>query len=169
MNTKPRYSSMAIANWFIENLSRVDPLKLQKLIYFAHGWHLALRDQPLIDELIEAWDYGPVVPSVYHEFKAFGNQRIPALGTSIVRKPDGKLLLLTPRILGDDEDAGRFLQKIRDTYSKYTGIQLSTETHKPGSPWAVTRARYPNRKGADIPDEDIQEYFKQLIAQQSNG
>src|SRR5208282_4587731 len=77
MNDQPQYPSMAVANWFIENLSRVDPLKLQKLVYFAHGWHLALRDQPLIDELVEAWDYGPVVPSLYHQFKRYGNQSIP--------------------------------------------------------------------------------------------
>jgi len=88
MNATPLYRSMAVANWFIDHVRNLTPLKLQKLIYYAHGWHLALRDQPLIDELIEAWEYGPVVPNVYHEFKEFGNQPITRRGTVIEMSPD---------------------------------------------------------------------------------
>src|ERR1700676_3931940 len=74
------HSALAVANWFLARAAAdgksLDPMKLQKLIYFAHGWSLALTDIPLIEEHPEAWDYGPVIPSVYHEFKLFGRKPI---------------------------------------------------------------------------------------------
>ncbi len=156
---------MAVANWFIENLKSVSPLKLQKLIYFAHGWNLALRDKPLIDELVEAWDYGPVIPSVYHEFKGFGDKPITELGTTFeMRKstlnPLGKrIFLVTPKVPQTDEYTIKLLRKVVDVYGKYTGGQLSTMTHQPGTPWYITKQKYPDRKGVDIQDSEIKEYF----------
>ena len=47
-------------------------LRLQKLLYFAQGWHLARYGKPLFDDDIEAWQYGPVVPSVYNAYKQYG-------------------------------------------------------------------------------------------------
>src|SRR6185437_3402754 len=46
-------------------------LKLQKLLYYAQGWHLALYDKPLFRERIEAWPHGPVVPPIYGKFKQY--------------------------------------------------------------------------------------------------
>ena len=57
------YSAKAVANYFLarakESGETLSPMKLQKLIYFAHGWHLAVFDAPLLDEEVQAWDYGP--------------------------------------------------------------------------------------------------------------
>ena len=47
-------------------------LRLQKLLYFAQGWHLARFGRPLFDASIEAWPYGPVVPEVYRAYKEYG-------------------------------------------------------------------------------------------------
>ena len=66
------YSALAIANFFLENHKSISPMKLQKLVYFAHGWNLAISNNPLIKEPIEAWDYGPVISTIYNEFKLFG-------------------------------------------------------------------------------------------------
>ena len=164
MNSKPRSTSMAVANWFVENASDISPLKLQKLIYFAHGWHLALRDQPLIDEYIEAWDYGPVVPSVYHEFKEFGNRPINIPGTTIELSGDTKFRIVTPRLSPEsDQSVEALLKKIFEVYGAYSALRLSADTHKVGTPWEETRKLHPNRKGVDIDDELIQAYFKKLI------
>jgi uncharacterized phage-associated protein len=62
-------SAIAVANWFIEQ-NRIAPsdlthLKIQKMLYFAQGWHLAYFDVPLFEDPIEAWKYGPVVRPVY--------------------------------------------------------------------------------------------------------
>ena len=69
------YSAKAPANYFIGKYGRfkISPLKLQKLVYISHGWHLAIFDRELVDdEYAEAWQYGPVFPSLYHEFTEFG-------------------------------------------------------------------------------------------------
>ena len=165
MNSKPLYRSMAVANWFIDHVSKITPLKLQKLIYYAHGWNLALRDGPLIDELVEAWEYGPVVPSVYHEFKRYGNQPIAEHGTVIEMSPDRKIRIFAPEIPVQDEGTGKLLDKIVEVFGSRSALQLSADTHQAGTPWSKTREKNPNRKNVDIPDESIQQYFKRIAAQ----
>src|SRR5437762_397203 len=74
------YSARALANTFLELAKEegksLSPLQLQKLVYYAHGWNLGIRNAPLIDAPIEAWRFGPVVQSLYHEFKEYGNNPI---------------------------------------------------------------------------------------------
>ena len=76
-------TALEIANYFIEKSldSGVDltPMKLNKLVYIAHGWYLGLSDRPLIGEAAQAWKYGPVIPSIYHRFKAYGGAQITSL------------------------------------------------------------------------------------------
>src|SRR6185369_6756877 len=74
------FDPRAVANRLLE-LARerqliIDPMKVQKLIYYAHGWHLALTGKPLLDRSVEAWQYGPVLPDVYRAFQEFGAQPI---------------------------------------------------------------------------------------------
>jgi uncharacterized phage-associated protein len=45
------------------------PMKLQKLVYYAQGFHLAIYNKPLFTEQIEAWDHGPVCPALYRKYK----------------------------------------------------------------------------------------------------
>jgi uncharacterized phage-associated protein len=169
----PPYSSIAIANWFIRNLKPVTPLKLQKLIYYAHGWHLALRDNPLIDELVEAWEFGPVIPSVYHEFKDFGNRPITTFGTEFDILPDtapeDRVIFVTPQVPKEDSDTTSLLKKIAEQYGKYSGSQLSTMTHQPGTPWFEIHKQNPLRKGVDIPDDEIKNYFCKFVKKKSDG
>jgi len=163
-NTMP-YLAIAVANNFIELANRdgdktVTPMKLQKLVYFAHGWHLAFTEEPLIKEHVEAWKFGPVIPSVYHEFKDYGDDTIPKLAT-IFDLDSGTLDLVTPRI-AEDSQAIPLLNRMWETYGKYSGVQLSNATHLPGTPWYVVWEERggKNRLGTDIPDELIKEYFK---------
>ncbi len=57
----------------------VSNLKLQKLLYYCQGFHLALNGSPLFDAIIEHWDHGPVVPESYHEYKHHGKAPIPPI------------------------------------------------------------------------------------------
>lgn len=57
--------------------SDITPVKLQKLLYYCQGYHLALTGRPLFADVIEAWDLGPVVASVYGEYKQYSKQSIP--------------------------------------------------------------------------------------------
>ena len=54
-------------------------LKLQKLVYYAQAWHLALFDEPLFDDPIEAWVHGPVVSSLYSKFPEHRQRLNPGL------------------------------------------------------------------------------------------
>lgn len=51
-------------------------LKLQKLLYLAQAYYLAKLGRPLFSEKIEAWQYGPVIPEVYNEFRKHGSNPI---------------------------------------------------------------------------------------------
>ena len=67
-----------VARWFLSrNLVRAEPdlisnLKLQKLLYYAQGLHLAMHNKPLFLDHIVAWQYGPVVESVYRIYAGYG-------------------------------------------------------------------------------------------------
>ena len=84
MNTaKPRYSVFDIANYFLfksqeDDQELLSNLKLQKLVYYSQGLHLVLFNEPLFEEEIYAWTYGPVVPDLYHAYKGYGASGIPA-------------------------------------------------------------------------------------------
>lgn len=154
------YSPKAIANFFIEIAKEhgesIRPMKLQKLVYYAHGWFAGHTGKPLIDETVEAWQYGPVISSLYHEFKRFGSNPITAKATDFV---DFELVEVPPP---KEETTKKFLSNVWNSYGKYTGLTLSEMTHAEGSPWELTWKEKAGVKGADIPFERIAEHFKAL-------
>lgn len=170
------YSSLKIANALLEIGQRegdknLTPMKLQKLVYFANGWNLGVSQEPLIDEQVEAWQYGPVVPTIYNAARGFGNKPITKplekfFSESFESKPD----LLTK----DERDAVLpLLNWIWVQYGKYDGVQLSNLTHLPGTPWDQTCQQYGRNipKGTDIDQDIMQRHFedqyKSLIARQN--
>src|SRR5215469_2786509 len=82
----------------IDDGNPVTQMKLQKLVYFAHGLHLASYNEPLISEKFQAWKYGPVVPAIYRDYKLYGSS--PILDTDLLfistnlSDPDEKLELI---------------------------------------------------------------------------
>ncbi len=57
----------------------ISNLKLQKLLYYAQGLHLALHDRPLFDASIVKWTHGPVVEDIYRRYKSHGSSGIPRI------------------------------------------------------------------------------------------
>jgi uncharacterized phage-associated protein len=154
---QPR-SAIAVANEFLRitrvNHASLDQMKLQKLVFYAHGWHLGLQRFPLLDEEVEAWQYGPVIPSIYQAFKQYGTAPITASASDI--NAEGRLY--EPRLpVGYDR---LLAEKIWEEYGQYSAIQLSKMTHRPGTPWEKTwnRNTYGLRSLA-ISNELIKEYF----------
>lgn len=137
-------------------------MKLQKLIYYAHGWHLASTGKPLIDESVEAWKYGPVIPSVYHEFKSYGSGTIREKGTTIEAAECSSLRFVTPTV--HDSETKCLLDTIWEAYGGLSGVQLSNLTHKQGTPWSETFAKSGGQKGFDIPNSVIKEHFDAVAA-----
>lgn len=149
------YSPKSIANYFLELASAsgqgVSPMKLQKLVYYAHGWYAGHTGQPLIDEAIEAWPYGPVIPSLYHEFKQFGSAEINA------RAFEGAEQVSPPA----DPALRQFLDNVWKQYGQFTGARLSEMTHALGSPWDVTWKAAAGVRNAGIPFDAIIHHFTQ--------
>lgn len=158
------YDPKAIANYFLEKGNGISQMKLHKLIYYAHGWNLAIRKEPLIDEAVEAWDYGPVVRSVYYEFRDKGSAPIDRRATEVrVVRGDGPSLRVrssTPEVDPDDDETRKLLDRVWDVYGGFTALQLSTMTHKSGDPWADARSANPGVKKPDIQNAAIREHFE---------
>ncbi len=179
------YDPRAIANHFLDiaESKRVGhgalqddltPLKLQKLVYFAHGWNLALKGEPLIDEQVEAWTHGPVIPSLYFAFRNHGNQPIDAKyvdveyayamdGTPFVRSRHEPSLRDHP---GQEAYTRSLLDRIWEVYGHCTASQLSTMTHQPGTPWDTVVKKWGGKvpRGTDISMESIKAYFEELAS-----
>ena len=49
---------------------------MQKILYFIQAEFLVSENEPCFYEEIEAWNFGPVVPEVYHVYKIFGGSNI---------------------------------------------------------------------------------------------
>ena len=172
MPTVP-YDPKAIANFFLalaETEGRsITPLQLTKLVYIAHGWHLGLTGQPLLNENPEAWQYGPVLPSIYHEFKNFGNAAITMRATEFDLRTFGLKEVTLPNDQ-TTEPLKKFLREVWHIYGKKSGLELSSLTHQPGTPWYKTwfESGGNARKGVDIPDQLIREHY-QFLKQRNAG
>ncbi len=135
-------------------------MQLIKLVYIAHGWHLALQQQPLLDEPVEAWKFGPVIASLYHEFKTYGNSAIKEKASEFDFDENA---FVTPE-LDADERTRALLRRVWDVYSPMSGIQLSGLTHREGTPWDTVwnKLGKKGRRHAIIPNDLIAKHFIEL-------
>lgn len=120
-----------------DNSHEITHLKLQKLLYFLHGEYLAKTERLLIDEQFEAWQYGPVVPKVYEQYKSFGGKPI---GTTYYPSIDIETKTEKFFVVGkNNNDFWEVLEKTWKKYGHLSGTQLSTLSHETGSPWSQTK------------------------------
>lgn len=142
------HDSNKIANEFLrlakDSGLSLTPMQLLKLVFIAHGWMLGLYGEPLIADDVQAWKYGPVIPRLYRSIRHFRDK--PVKG-----------------VLGSEDDVDLtdfehdLISQVYKNYGQYTGIELSTLTHQPGSPWALTyQDDVPDLK---ISDEVIKHYY----------
>lgn len=161
------YPALSVANAFLdiakEKGAQLTNMKLQKLLYFAHGWSLALRNQPLIDEQVEAWQYGPVFQSVYHEFKRFGASPISCKASELIPVRFAEWQELEYPV-PDSPEVIDLLKSVWNTYGVFSAADLSRITHTEGSPWYRAFEESGGAKNTDIPKEYIEEHFKELAS-----
>ena len=167
------FSSEAVANELLRLAERdgkpITPMKLQKLAYIAHGWHLGLLDTPLLDEQVEAWKYGPVIPSLYHEFKEFRMRPITGRASTFAMLPSGGFKIHEPTMSDEDPEAAKpsmdVVEAVYKSYKDYTAVQLSNATHRPETPWHdVYEVEWKGNppQGTDIPTHKIRAHYKKL-------
>lgn len=146
---KMSYQAIDIANKLLtrakreENGELMSNLKLQKMLYYEQGFHLAYFGTPLFEDEIEAWMYGPVVPSVYEHFKAFGRQGIDPGTVEVIKL---------------EEEAEVLFEDVFQVYAVYSAIGLMERTHKE-APWKNT----PTGTGSVIDQKLMKSFFKKRL------
>lgn len=100
-----------------ESYKNITNLKLQKILFYTQAWYLANYGEAVFSDEIHAWEYGPVVPSVYHEYKKFKRDPI-------------QLDFNDLDISNIDTDTKLYLDNIWEAYKHYSGLQLVDFTHK---------------------------------------
>jgi len=152
------YDPRALANAILDHTAAcgfgVTNMALNKILYFSHGWSLAVRDMPLVSVSFEAWDYGPVLPLLYHQFKRFGDLPITSRATRIDVGTGKHVLVDDPVPL----EVRSHLELMIEFYGPKSGPRLSHLSHDPDGPWAAVR-RDANQPSMGIPDDLIKTYF----------
>ncbi len=144
------HDAKAVANAFykLAGSKKLTNMQLQKLVYIAHGFNLAVNGEPLFNDGVYAWQFGPVIPPLYEALKQYGAGEVTA-----------RLETRTPPI-EDYTPEMRIIRAVWNAYGKYSGRQLSSMTHTVDSPWYQTWKR---DKYGRIDDEVIQEYYRRLL------
>lgn len=157
------YPSIQIANELLSSHGDLSHMKLQKLLYFANGWWLAINGAPLMSEAPQVWRYGPVYQHLYRIFSRFGHADIggPVKGNPFAEAPE---------VLGnspDDQRVRQLLDWIWAEYGPKSAIQLSDETHAPGTPWRRIAEQHNFRVPfeTEISPKDDWEFFASLARQ----
>lgn len=143
------HTASDVAKWFIsynhtkaalEEADDISNLKLQKLLYYAQGAMLALTGRPIFVDNIVAWEHGPVVPVVYHEYKHHGRNGIPFDDSQ-----------RTSECYTEEEE--NILKDVYEEFGQYSAWKLRNMTHSE-TPWKSTE------KNDIISQAVIADYFK---------
>lgn len=115
--------ALNVANYIIDNWSdkfEITNLKLNKLVYYSQVESLRKYNHPLFDDIIEAWQYGPVEPAVYRAFSSNGR--------NCIRKSTGSVML--------DETSKKLIDSVMNRIGMLSAFDLVTLSHKPDGAWA---------------------------------
>lgn len=124
----------------------ISNLKLQKLIYYAQGFHIAIYNKPLFDEPIIKWEHGPVIESLYHKYKKYGSGAIPV--------PD----YVDSSMFSDEQKD--LLKEIFEIYGQFSAWKLRCMTHEE-PPWKQAPLN------GTIDPTIMKAYFKTQLADKS--
>lgn len=131
--------SIQVANVFIRRHGgdiTITNLVLNKLVYFAQVEALRRTGEPLFEDGIEAWDYGPVEREVYSVYQKYGRGRILA--------PEG--------VPAEDDRTAAIVDVTAEKYGPLTAFDLVDLSHREGSAWNNV---YKQGSNAEISNEDI--------------
>jgi uncharacterized phage-associated protein len=126
--------SLTAASYFIIKAyedgmeAEITNMKIQKLLYYSQCLHLALYDEPLFPEEIQAWRYGPVCPPAYRFYSDFEALQLPI--------PSKNDLLEIPH------EQKKVLEEVWENFGSYNAYRLSSMTHEE-FPWKKARKGLP--------------------------
>lgn len=152
-------TALAVANYFIRFYSEeetskgypLDNLRLNKLVYISYGVVYGYLKKRLYGDRIEAWRYGPVIPSVYHVFKCNGYSPIQD-EVYVLNDDEGKLDVSL-------KEVRECLDAVMNAYNDTESVVLIERTHSIGSPWWYALQGKVGEKGVEIEKKMIEEYY----------
>lgn len=163
-------SALSLANFIVgkahEEGADIQPLKLMKLVYIAHGYSLALLGRSALNprfDKVEAWRLGPVIPSVYHSFKHYGCSAVKDK-TVVLREKGEDVEVCVPELR--DEELCEVAKLVWKRYKHMSGGELVELLHRPATPWSMT---YKEGENVEIPDRLTRVYYSILIDKMLNG
>ncbi|PBC71594.1 putative phage-associated protein [Streptomyces sp. TLI_235] len=145
-----------VAAYILGKHGPMSAMKLQKLCFFAYGYHLVWEDRSLFPERFQAWANGPVAPELYAMHR-------------------GRFQLSAGEINGDpsalDPGEAESVDLVLDAFIGYSAHELSAMTHREG-PWVVARERAGvadlDRSREPLLDEDMEDFFGALVNRSAN-
>lgn len=151
--------SRYIINYSNQKGYGISNLKLQKILYFVQAYFLTNTKShtSCFNERIEAWDFGPVVPEAYHEYKQYGSGNIPSIEWYILFDKDdiwnSKKVKFDNSVIKDEDKV--LIDRVVDKFADYSATDLVSLTHNQ-SPWIDAYIPYLNN---EITIDAIREYF----------
>jgi len=149
-----------IINYSHEKDYLVSNLSLQKLLYFVQAHFLVSSKEkaPLFKDKIEAWDFGPVVPKAYNEYRQFGGTSIPYIKSYFITRTgniwDSERVPYKDDCI--DEGTKKYINDVVDNFSNKSSTYLTKLTQSQG-PWLDA---YAQGKRAEITPASLQAYFE---------
>jgi len=149
-------SADSLANFFIdksiEEGKGLNNYRLQLISYIAYGWVLATLNEDLTDgEGFQAWDVGPIMPSVYHQLKHLRSESIDNLAVEYYFEENH----LVHRWI-KNKDTLHVLNKVWAIYKGFSTKNLKAEVRKKGSPWEIN---FDRAHQFNVIDKDEVKYF----------
>ena len=146
-----------VINYSNDNDYGISNLKLQKVLYFIQAYFLISKSEQCFKERIEAWDFGPVVPEAYREYKQFGSSNIPWISNYVEMDFDdfwnSRVKKFRKEVISEGDKI--CIEAVVDMLADYSATDLVEITHSQ-TPWID--AYVPNRNN-EITLQAIKEYF----------
>jgi len=155
-----KIDSSILLGYVLEKRGQMSLLKLQKLLYFIEGYHLAYFSESLIDDDFEAWVHGPVSRKLYNQLKD-----ISILHTEVnyVQGDEEELPSVTLNEHLTSEQI-ELVDNVLDLYAQESAFSLESITHQQ-APWIETREGFASSERCEkvIPKEQIKSYFEKFV------
>jgi uncharacterized phage-associated protein len=137
-----------VAQFFImkglqDDADGISHMKLQKLLYYAKGFHQAIFEKSLFPEKLLAWVHGPVIEDIYHTYKHYGKSPINEYECDPCTQ--------------FNEEQLELLNEVWDVFGQFSAWKLRDMTHHE-KPWLDHEA-----DASEISDEELASYFKTRV------
>lgn len=164
------YSPASIANGLLNEAfregARISAMKLHKLVYFVHGFALAGIEEEAyrLNEEFEAWPFGPILPSLFHELRLRGGNPI----TKFLNGFNMRTLLpyATPDPVPTEPALQGIVEMVWQKFAPLSERHLSLITNGPNMPWSkIMHDGQGPMRFYRIDDASIMKAFQDIIVE----